>query len=318
MSTQIPTESLLTLFDSFTHDELPGLDFAARIAARRTRLWSRDELAVHQPQECEHELLSRTHDLSRWRCCCYWQRKLSNKLNAKEFAAKYGANVAVKLWHGADPLHIPFSKLPDSYVLKLSNGSGSHQVIAVSHGKDLIGNSLVSPNHVIARLHDMLVVVDDPLNLIIVEEFIGNPSAGLPHDYKFFCFHGRVQIAYEGNRADQTLSWYDRTWTPVRDPMHTHRPRGAPHPPPRNLAQLIVTAETLAAAYQYPFVRIDLYDPDLQPTFGEFTHTPLSDELEGYTAFANRIMGLLWANPDLFYSEAIGDVSRRSDCLGDK
>jgi len=273
--------------------------FADMVFNRRIELWATENDTIHGAQECEHELINRSDDLTHWMCCSKWQRKLSDKLNAKEFAIKVGVRAAELYWCGNHPATIPFDKLPNSYTVKLSNGSGSKQVIPIFNGKDLIRDKFLSENEIKNLLIEMLRYVDDDMNLILIEEYLGSHIDQLPHDYKFFCFHGRVQVLYEYDRKLDTHCWYDKKWNPISDPMHTVRPQGIILPQPLNLPLLIETAEILAKAYIYPFVRIDLYSIKGVPYFGEFTHTPFGNELDFYTSFANRSLGLLWKNPEI-------------------
>lgn len=284
------------------------------VERRRHDLWKSYGADGHSPDVCEHELRSRHDPIDRWHCCAHWQRKLSHKLNAKEFAAKSGVATAGLLWAGSHPGDIPFDDLPAHYIVKLSNGSGSKQVIAVDRGMDLIGNVPISPSGVASRLTEMLTSGRDPDNVILVEEFVGGAERGLPKDYKFFCFHGRAQLGYVCDRNRGTLTWYDRTWARIPDAMHFVRPAGGTEPPPPYLAELLSAAERLAAAYIFPFVRIDLYEVDGAPIFGEFTHTPFGDELSAYTTFANEMMGRLWADPGVAFSVA-GGLSQREGAL---
>ena len=286
--------------------------FADMISKRQKDLWSPQVCNIHGPKECEHELLTRTDDLFRWMCCPKWQRKLSNKLNAKEFASKCGVRTAELYWFGDSPQKIPFAHLPDSFTVKLSNGSGSKQVIPVSRGRDLIRGCPISKMEIRSLLTQMLKDIDDDLNLILVEELLEERAGKLPHDYKFFCFYGKVQVLYEYDRTVNTHSWYDKYWGPIANPMHIARPRGQILPKPPNLQSLIEAAESLARAYSFPFVRIDLYNIRGVPFFGEFTHTPFGNELEDFTPFANLILGLLWQNRSFDFLEICHNLTESS------
>jgi len=292
--------------------------FAGKIAARKADLWCSAETSIHNAQVCEHELVTRHDPESHWKCCSRWQRKLSNKLTAKEFAARCGVRTADLLWCGSDPRQIPFPSLPRCYTVKLTNGAGGKQVIPVCDSRDILRNRTLSAALIVANLRQMLSEVDDPDNLILVEEYLGDSSLGLPKDYKFFCFHGSAQVVYECDRNAGTLTWFDRAWNATDDPMHTARVSGRKDFAPTILPRLLATAEQLARAYEYPFVRIDLYNRANQPVFGEFTHTPLADELSGYTEFANRVLAMLWDQPDLDYENAARRASAMRPSRGQR
>jgi TupA-like ATPgrasp len=283
---------------------IAGDAFGAKLTAREAELWSKAGARGHDAQTCEHQLVTRHDADSLWKCCPFWQRKLSHKLTAKEYAIRCGVRTAGLLWCGSDPGEIPFASLPRCYTVKLTNGAGCKQVMPLCDLRDMLRNEALSTDVIVARLRQMLVAVDDPDNLVLVEEYLGHPVLGLPNDYKFFCFHGSAQVVYECDRNVGTLTWFDREWNAIDDPMHTARPSGLKGFAPAILPQLLATAEHLARAYEYPFVRIDLYNCANQPVFGEFTHTPLADELSGFTEFSNRVLGMLWDQPGLDFKTA--------------
>lgn len=222
-----------------------------------------------------------------------------------------GIGTAELFWYGNDPREIPFSSLPNHYVVKLSNGSGSKQVIPISRGINVLTRRPMSPIKIISSIQEMFTSVGDPLNLVFVESFVGRSKDELPDDYKFYCFHGRVQIGYVCIRRYDTLNWFDRHGRWIRKVMHSARGQSSEAMIPDNLNDLIRAAEVLAGAYTFPFVRIDLFNGEIGPIFGEFTHTPLGAELDGYTEYANRIMSQLWDNPMFDYSESLQKVVPR-------
>ncbi|MFQ5471045.1 MAG: hypothetical protein ACE5EH_12210 [Gammaproteobacteria bacterium] len=79
-----------------------------------------------------------------WRCCPYWQRRLTNKLNGRAFAIKCGVPVPKLYWHGKNVNDIPFASLPSNYVIKTSFGSSSKQVIPLVSGRNLFNDQFCS------------------------------------------------------------------------------------------------------------------------------------------------------------------------------
>lgn len=115
---------------------------------------------------------------------------------------------------------------------------------------------------------------------ILVEPFIGTGGA-LPIDYKLYVFGGRaVCVKVDCNRehghwrAIYDLGW-NRIWAPRgwRDP-----------PPPASIGEMIEAAETLSRGLS--FVRVDFYQVEGRPRFGELTFypgsglSPLPDDLD--------------------------------------
>ena len=103
---------------------------------------------------------------------------------------------------------------------------------------------------------------------LIVEPFVGAPPV-LPVDYKFYVFGGRVEYVqiHLGRGGRHRWILLDRQWRRVSAASADADP---PHPV--SLARMIAAAETLAA--ERDFLRVDLYEIDGRPLFGEMTFYP--------------------------------------------
>lgn len=107
---------------------------------------------------------------------------------------------------------------------------------------------------------------------VLVEEHLGQGD-GVPTDYKFFCFEGRVAWvqALSGRFRDLRESTFDRDWRPV--PMHYGAPPpDRPEPRPARLGAMLEVAEALSRGMD--FLRVDLYDLPQGIRFGELTVYP--------------------------------------------
>ena len=101
---------------------------------------------------------------------------------------------------------------------------------------------------------------------ILVEPFIGMTDA-LPTDYKIYVFGGRavaVQV-HDGRGGDHRWHQYDRHWRALS------REAGG-QAAPSSLAAMLAAAERLAR--NQDFMRVDFYEVDGQPLFGEFCLYP--------------------------------------------
>lgn len=103
---------------------------------------------------------------------------------------------------------------------------------------------------------------------LIVEPFVGAAPA-LPIDYKFYVFGGRVAYVqvHLGRGGRHRWILLDRQWRRVS--AQTSDPD--PHRPV-TLARMITAAERLGA--ERDFLRVDLYEIDGRPMFGEMTFYP--------------------------------------------
>ncbi len=109
---------------------------------------------------------------------------------------------------------------------------------------------------------------------LLVEPLIGG-AEGLPFDYKFFVFGGRAHYIQmdTGRGVDHRRAFFDREW--VRQPFAFKAP-----PEDRALERPVSFERMLAAsellAGDLPFVRVDFYECEGKPLFGEMTFYPTS------------------------------------------
>ena len=269
--------------------------FCDLLQQRQIEMWKLVTPNEHSATACEALLLPAAAPDAQWYCCSRWQRKLSNKLNAKAFAERSGARVAKLYWCGDRPEDIPFSSLPEEYVVKTTFGWSSQQVILIRRQKNLFTSQAASPDTLTAHFRRLLGAPPCLFAQVMVEELLITPTGDSPNDYKLYCFHGEPQYIQVIDRVHGTHVWYDANWTAQRDQMQLAYRTGRPVSRPDCLAELLFWGRRLSQAYNYPFVRVDLYVTTRGVVFGEFTHTPFAGPSRlHYTPFANRRMGALW------------------------
>ena len=102
--------------------------------------------------------------------------------------------------------------------------------------------------------------------MILVEPFIGE-LAQQPIDYKIYVFGGRAAMVqvHEGRGDRHQWSQYDRHWARLSSD-------GRIVAAPRSLSRMLAAAERLAQGQD--FLRVDFYDVDGVPLFGEFCLYP--------------------------------------------
>ncbi|XKE47510.1 hypothetical protein LG302_11495 [Halomonas organivorans] len=108
---------------------------------------------------------------------------------------------------------------------------------------------------------------------VLIEEHLHANKKGVPLDYKFFVFHGRVEyIQVDFDRfIDHRRALYDRNWK--RQEFRLGYPPGPDASSPMCLDEMIEVAEELACGYD--FLRVDLYEIDQKRVvFGEITVAP--------------------------------------------
>lgn len=133
----------------------------------------------------------------------------------------------------------------------------------------------------------------------IVEDFLrGAQPGGVPYDYKFYMFQGQIGV----------IAQIDRNSSPVRaamldgamKPLVPGRDYYAdandiqPAAPlvPRSAVMLSRWAIELSKMTDAPFARIDLYDTEDGPYFGEFTFST-GAEIKGRVIYSHRMLAHL-------------------------
>jgi hypothetical protein len=127
---------------------------------------------------------------------------------------------------------------------------------------------------------------------ILVEPYIG-ALEHLPIDYKLWVFHGRAEFVQVdiGRETEHKRSFFDRQWRRLPFALG-YPPETREVPPPASLSEMIRAAEALVE--DLPFVRVDFYEIENRPLFGEMTFCPAS----GWQHFSppewDAKIGALW------------------------
>jgi hypothetical protein len=204
-------------------------------------------------------------------------RRFADKYAARGFVEeRLGPGFLPKLYHVTDdPRTIPFDALPNQFVVKPTHGSGWVKVVPNKADLDipaLIEQCRFWLSQDFYKKCRERVYKGLPRR-ILIEELIDDGTEGGPADYKFFVFHGKVEVvqAIFGRHADFSIYHLDRAWRNLNFNFN-YEPFCGEAPRPPHLAEMIRVAETLAK--DIDFVRVDLYDTPEKVFFGELTTTP--------------------------------------------
>lgn len=127
---------------------------------------------------------------------------------------------------------------------------------------------------------------------LLIEPFIGGEQS--PDDYKFFVFNGVVQMIQvdEGRFSGHTRALMTHDWSMIDGSLKFRRPDKPPKRP-KHLDEMLELAKTLGG--DFSFVRVDFYDLDDGPRFGEMTFSP-GGGIEKFTPHAlDQRVGEYWA-----------------------
>lgn len=108
---------------------------------------------------------------------------------------------------------------------------------------------------------------------ILVEKYLGTEDGILPNDYKLYCFDGTVKaiLVIADRNKDMRAGFYDTKWG-YHDVKNCNHKSLRNVLKPQSLEQMIECAEKLSRGI--PFVRIDFYEINGNPIFGEMTFSP--------------------------------------------
>lgn len=263
-------------------------EFSKRIKHRHRAFWSPENA-----EDVRNTIMDAEDSMERWQREEYWQRKLSNKYNAKQFALKLGCKVADLYWNGRDVETIDFSQFPEQYVIRPTIGHSSGNVFIMDKGYNLFDN-LYYENEDIRRLLASKLA-ESPRLEFLIEEFLQEEPGKYKvlNDYKFFCFNGEIASCQLINRLGPKAgfgSFYDEHWNPM-EAVHPGYTLVAPKPRPECLEEMVQQVKVLSRAYKI-FCRIDFYATTKGAVFGEFTPTPGMGE--GYSKFGQRLLLRYW------------------------
>lgn len=181
---------------------------------------------------------------------------------------------------------IDYSKLPNTFVAKTTDGGGGNQVL-ICKDKAALSEEVfykrlkgwMSARKVKKHVGREWAYENDYPRRIIIEEFIGtdNIKEDLP-DYKFFCFSGKPHYCQliQNRSSKETIDFYDMEWNlmPFYGLNPLHGPAIKPAIKPATYEQMKEIASKLSK--DFSFVRVDLYSVSNKVFFGELTFYPAS------------------------------------------
>lgn len=182
------------------------------------------------------------------------------------------------VWDSFD--EIDFNLLPNKFVLKTTHDSGGvvickdKSVFNIQNAKDLINSSLEKNYFFIGREFPYKNVKPR----IICEKLIENKYGTLPNDYKFNCFHGKVDnvmVCVGRDSGHPKFYFFDSDWTLLKyNYTGIQVPNDFSLEKPERIDEMFSLAKLLSE--NLPYARIDLYCEDNEIYFGEITFYPQS------------------------------------------
>lgn len=229
-------------------------------------------------------------DTSLWSIC-------SDKYRVREYVKSKGWGSILNELYDVfeDPSLFDINKYPNSFVVKANNGCGSVAIVSDKthldiHAlkkemkkwlKDDYGNRSAQPHY--SRIKPC-IIVEKKLTSILEESLT---------DFKITCIHGNPIVInvladriFKNGKPTHKFKevFYDPQWNLISSDGIDN---DVIFPKPESLDLMLKIAKDLSA--DFPFVRVDLYEIDNKPVFGELTFTPGFDKEDLRLGLGDRL-----------------------------
>lgn len=198
------------------------------------------------------------------------------------------------LWEGFNPDDIPYDKLPNKFVIKVTHGS-TFNIICTNKrrlNKEETNEKLSKwlKEKFLPCYGEWFYGVEKPR--IIIEKYIESKN-GLK-DYKVFCFNGEPKyIAVYSDRQKNgkpAQEIYDTNWNLINEHTNNYDLPKLLTKKPDNLEDIIKYSKKLSKDFRH--ARIDFFNPDNNLIFGEITFTSSA----GFGKFSSKKFELEMGN----------------------
>lgn len=213
--------------------------------------------------------------------------KCADKYLVRDYVKENGYEDALPELYGKwdNAKDIDFDKLPNSFVLKTNNGCGTNFIVKdkselniKSTVKKLNQWLSIPYGYSAAQVHYTRIkpcIIAEELLVQGKDDTIISPNSLI--DYKIYCINGEPQViwvAYDRTHDGVYMNMYDLNWQNCADKLVSsdyYKYSNRDIPKPKCLDELIEISRKLSNPFEQ--VRVDFYDIDGKPYFGEMTFT---------------------------------------------
>lgn len=229
----------------------------------------------------------------------YYKNPLVSQCADKYFVREYVSSMGCeeilnKLYGVYDSVEdIPWSKLPNKFVLKWNMGAGSNIIcqnkeeLDIEKTKEKLRTWGKKKYYLLNA--EMQYKYMEPK--ILCEKLLETEDKSLPEDYKVYCFNGIakfVMVCVGRQKGKSKFYLFDREWNLMRiNKDGIAAPTNFYFPKPKGIEKMFNYAEKLSKPFI--FVRSDFYNIKGEIIFGELTFTPaggidsnMPDEMDRY------------------------------------
>ena len=228
--------------------------------------------------------------------------KCADKYEVREYVKKHGEGRCLNELYFDSAFYsvdeIPWNELPEKFVVKCTHGCHMN-IICIDKNRFDIYEAENNLNKWMyesqwkeqAELHYKLIPPR-----IIIERYIpfeGESKIVCPVDYKIYCFNGTPKVILTCTNRDKIVKFrmYDIDWNPKEAWVKPEYWGKEEVKKPESLNEMLKICKSLIEGENFPFVRIDFYEYQGKPIFGEMTFTPSGGNNAIYTVRAQEELG---------------------------
>lgn len=264
--------------------------FPVLICRLRFRKMFGRRIDLKNPKDLNEKILwlSLYSDITQW-------SRMADKFAVRSYVEEKGlGKYLVKLlgkWDRASD--IKWEELPQQFVLKTNNGSGTVKIVSDKSKLNLQETSRLLDTWLNKKTASSTTEFHyASIKPCIIAEELLDPSKDSNEstsviDYKVWCFNGKACYVWTCANRDEhatDVALFDKEWhyLPEKSIFNDHyREQKVLVKKPENLGEMLSVAETLAEPF--PVVRVDLYNLGGRIYFGEMTFTSLGGTMDFYT-----------------------------------
>lgn len=227
-----------------------------------------------------------------------------NKYLVREYIEKKGlSEILNQLYFKADSIEdIPWESLPDECVIKLSNGYAGHvfkrggEPFIIEDAKKTLLETEKRCRYAFNISGDLFAYKTKPV--YVCEKLIKADKPGtLPSDYKLHCFHGKpmfLEYIHDRDYSNKN-KFYSSAFIDIINMKDRYDLEGESSPItdiklPQSFDLMLKYAQILSQ--DFPYVRVDFYEENAKPIFGELTFTPYHSQTKTSLEELGRLIDL--------------------------
>lgn len=240
--------------------------------------------------------------------------RLHDKSVAVDFVRSLGISTPTTYRTYSDVDDLSLAGLPDEFVVKPTFLSSSYGVMVLKKAGDKWFDGLRKQEHSeesIRAIQQSHWHQSESTNkqIVIEERVIDASGAFVPDDWKFFAFQGRIGLIHRTIRDSprNRHAFYEGDFTPIGadDTSLIEVNEGIVNrvaaSPPACWRRFLLAARRISIATPTPFVRVDMYQSEKGPVFGEFTLVPgtfFYEDREKMLPKMSGILGMMWEDAE--------------------